>query len=101
MSVICPGFAVTRSGSCSGYAWHVRWRSKQGDQPLIGVDGGDLTGDNVVIKTETLLDGGLWIRPLRGDMLRLPETEPQVGPSHPSSALPPLPPNLLFLQPPG
>ena len=70
---------MDRSGSCSGYTWDVEWDTKTGDQPLMSVDGGDLRGDEVEISMETLVVGGLWIRPLRGDMLRLPETEPQVG----------------------
>ena len=41
-------------------------------------DGADLVGDEVEIRVVANTDGGLWLRPLRGDMLRLPETEPQV-----------------------
>ena len=68
---------MRRSGSCSGYSWDITW-GKAGDQPLLGVRGEGLIGTEVKLAVETVVDGGTWIRPLRGDMLRLPETEPQV-----------------------
>ena len=71
------GFEVSRTGSCYGYQWEVRWSNKGGDQPPMDVSG-NLYGHspNVEVKTDT--DGGVWLRPLRGDMLRLPERQPQV-----------------------
>ncbi len=42
------------------------------------VSGDDLVGSEVQIAVSVHTNGGLWIRPLRGDMLCLPETEPQV-----------------------
>ncbi len=71
-------FDVSRSGSCTGYSWDVKWATKSGDQPLLQVNGSDLIGPEIEIDVATLTDGGTWIRPLRGDMLRTPETEPQV-----------------------
>ena len=71
-------FSVTRGGSCSGYRWDVEWTNKQGDIALMGVSGEYLTGPESQITVETRTDGGTWVRPLRGDMLRLPEVEPQV-----------------------
>ena len=73
------GFSVSRGGSCTGYRWDVRWLNKPGDQPDMELSGRDLEGVDVEISFETRTDGGLWIRPLRGDMMRLPETEPQVS----------------------
>lgn len=45
----------------------------------MGVVGDDLVGPEVEVTVDTLVDGGTWIRPLRGDMLRTPESEPQVS----------------------
>ena len=72
------GFSLSRGGSCTGYRWDVEWTDKPGDQTDMVVSGEDLEGADVQITVEALTNGGLWIRPLRGDMLRLPETEPQV-----------------------
>ena len=44
----------------------------------MGVVSEKLVGPDVVATVMTVTNGGTWIRPLRGDMLRLPETEPQV-----------------------
>ena len=70
---------MSRSGSCTGYSWTIDWTSRSGDRPQMGVDGDDLVGSDLDITVETPTNGGTWIRPLRGDMLRLPETEPQVS----------------------
>lgn len=72
------GFSVTRSGSCAGYLYDVSWDTKGGDQPLLNVSGEDLEGTEPKIESQPLLDGGTWIRPLRGDMLRVPKEMPQV-----------------------
>ena len=73
------GFEVTRDGVCSGYSWDVAWATRGGDRPLFEAqDAGRLTGSEVEVGVATVLDGGTWIRPIRGDMLRLPHSEPQV-----------------------
>ena len=69
---------MSREGSCTGYRWDIKWTSKAGDQPNMIVSGDDLEGSEVKIAVTIRTDGGTWIRPLRGDMLRLPEMEPQV-----------------------
>ena len=46
---------------------------------MVGVSGEDLVGNDVYIASVPVLDGGTWIRPLRGDMLRVPRDQPQVG----------------------
>lgn len=71
-------FEVTRSGTCHGYQWKVRWSDRGGDLPLMESDGTYLTGNVAMVNIDHSVDGGIWIRPLRGDMLRLPELEPQV-----------------------
>ena len=63
---------------CNGYSWDVSWKTKGGDQPLLDVSGEDLQGTEPRIESQPLLDGGTWIRPLRGDMLRVPKDMPQV-----------------------
>ena len=70
---------VTRGGSCSGYQWTIRWSDRGGDLPLMEADGVRLTGYGVKINVLSKTDGGVWLRPLRGDMLRLPELNPQVN----------------------
>ena len=70
---------MSRSGSCSGYSWNVKWVDEPGDQPMMSIAGDQLVGSEPEISIEELVDGGTWIRPLRGDMMRTPETEPQVS----------------------
>ena len=72
-------FEVSRDGSCSGYEWSVRWSDRGGDLPLMESNGALLAGDEPTVNVIPDVDGGVWLRPLRGDMLRLPELEPQVG----------------------
>lgn len=72
------GFNVLRYGSCSGYRWRVEWTNKGGDQPLMTTNDSKVEGVNAAIRVNMIVDGGVYIRPFRGDMLRLPETSPQV-----------------------
>ncbi len=72
------GFEVERNGLCSGYNWNIRWATKGGDLPLIEPDWTNLKGDDTMITVTTLVDGGTWLRPIGGEMLRLPMDEPQV-----------------------
>ena len=44
----------------------------------MAVDGTGLTGNMVLIKARTINDGGMFLRPVPGDMLRVAETKPQV-----------------------
>lgn len=46
--------------------------------PEMRVNGSRLHGPDVQITVSTLLDGGTWLRPLRGDMIRLPVPDTQV-----------------------
>lgn len=57
----------------------MEWATTGGDQPTVSVDGTGLTGNNVSIKAVTVDDGGMFLRPIPGDMLRVAEIEPQVG----------------------
>ena len=72
-------FSVFRRGTCAGYYWDITWLAAGGDQPLMVVNGTGLQGNNVTITMTTLVDGGVYIRPFRGDMLRVPYTTPQVS----------------------
>ena len=72
------GFTVTRSGRCSGYSWKVKWNTRPGDHPLMSANGEGLRGHMARVDVIRSVDGGVWMRPLRGDMLRLPELTPQV-----------------------
>ena len=71
-------FSVDRNGTCAGYFWVVEWAELGGDIPEMVVDGSGLYGEQVAIFVIPMLDGGTWLRPLRGDILRTPESEPQV-----------------------
>ena len=42
------------------------------------VDGSGLRGGDAEVSVTTLVNGGMWVRPVRGDMLRLPHQHPQV-----------------------
>ena len=57
----------------------MEWATTGGDQPSITVDGTGLTGNYVSIKAVTIDDGGMFLRPIPGDMLRVAEIKPQVG----------------------
>ena len=76
---LMSGFKVTPTGACDGYQWEVAWETKGGDRPLMQASGEDLRGLEAQINIENVIDGGVWLRPLRGDMLRLPEYEPQAS----------------------
>ena len=72
---------VTTGGTCNGRWWHIVWIERGGDQDLLVVNGSGLiqaVGDNASVTVETLIDGGVFIRPFRADMLRLPKEYPQV-----------------------
>ena len=68
---------VTPTESCSAPSWNVKW-AKGGDLPLMTVDYSRLSGHMVTANVSTVVNGGVWIRPFRADMLRLPELNPQV-----------------------
>ena len=54
------------------------WLAREADVPSMTADGTNLVGTDPMVSMVTLIDGGMWLRPLRGDMLRLPELSPQV-----------------------
>ena len=72
------GFTVTHSDAGEGFKWTVRWM-RGGDQPLMTANDGNVMGLNASVTVQKSVDGGVYIRPFRGDMLRLPELSPQVG----------------------
>jgi len=74
--------AITMSRTCFSTTYNIRWLSKVLDyEPLI-VDGSGLiqeVGNVTFITVRTVTDGGVFLRPFRGDMLRLPKSNPQVN----------------------
>ena len=66
------------SASCEGRGWDVAWDTRLADVPSMTADGANLLGSDPLVAVAILVDGGMWLRPLRGDMLRLPELSPQV-----------------------
>ena len=73
------GFEVSQlSDHCSGNSWQINWETRGGDRDPIGTDVSNLEGVEPVITVTTILNGGTWLRPIGGEMLRLPMTDPQV-----------------------
>lgn len=73
---------VDRGGSCSGYRWDVKWMTQGGDRASIQTDGSHLTGLSPNILSNTLSDGGIFLGPIPGDMLRTATALPQARPIH-------------------
>ena len=72
---------VTTGGACNGRWWNIAWLERGGDQDPLVVNGSGLiqeVGNNASIVVETVVDGGVFIRPFRADMLRVPKEYPQV-----------------------
>ena len=72
---------VTTDGTCSGRWWNINWLERGGGQDPLVVNGSGLiqvVGNSVSVAVETITDGGVFMRPFRGDMLRLPKKYPQV-----------------------
>ena len=72
-------FEVSQSGNCARPSWSISWTKRGGDRPLMSVNGRNLNGNSVSVFASTVVDGGVWVRPLRADMLRVPNIEPQVS----------------------
>uniref|UniRef100_A0A3B4U1D6 PKHD1 like 1, tandem duplicate 2 n=1 Tax=Seriola dumerili TaxID=41447 RepID=A0A3B4U1D6_SERDU len=70
--------SVAAQGSCRRPQWRVEWLTQPGDQPLIQVDSSSVVGGNAVVSARERKKGGLLIRSLTGDFLRVWETKPQV-----------------------
>ena len=56
----------------------MEWENREADIPSMTAYGTNLVGSDPMVSIVTMVDGGMWLRPLRGDMLRLPELSPQV-----------------------
>lgn len=77
--IFFSGFSIERAGSCSGYSWAIEWEELGGDQQELSVNGSGLYAPfDAQIWTSTILDGGMWLSPVMGDMTRLPKNKPQV-----------------------
>ena len=73
---------VTTDGTCNGRWWDINWLERGGDQDPLIVNGSGLIqviGNNASVAVETIIDGGVFMRPFRGDMLRLLKEYPQVS----------------------
>ena len=73
---------VTTDGTCNGRWWDINWLERGGDQDPLVVNGSGLIqviGNNASVAVETIIDGGVFMRPFRGDMLRLLKENPQVS----------------------
>lgn len=72
---------VSIDGTCNNRSYYITWLEKGGDQDPLVVNGSGLiqaVGSNVSITIETIIDGGVFMKPFRGDMLRRPKKYPQV-----------------------
>lgn len=65
-------------GGCAGRWWDVTWDTREADIPTMTANGDNLIGSDPMVVVVTRVDGGMWLRPLRGDMLRVPKSSPQV-----------------------
>ena len=76
---------VTADGMCDIRWWDIKWVERGGDQDPLTVNGSGLiqvVGGNTSAVVETMIDGGVFLRPFRGDMCRLPKEYPQVRMYH-------------------
>ena len=76
---------VITDGTCSGRWWNINWLERGGNQDPLVINGSGLIqviGNNIFTNVETLNDGGVFMRPFRGDMLRLLKKYPQVCVHH-------------------
>ncbi|NXI52472.1 PKHD1 protein, partial [Chloroceryle aenea] len=73
-------FIVTKdSKSCYENIWTLTWKTKTGDLPnVINVSAENLTGLKPTISSHVVYDGGVFIRPIFGDMLATFNNETQV-----------------------
>ncbi|XP_076157842.1 PKHD1 like 1, tandem duplicate 1 [Alosa pseudoharengus] len=69
---------VTRSGDCKAYKWLITWLSNPGRQHVLQVNASDVTGVNPQVYVNVRDEGGLFMQSIRGDLLRVPESKPQV-----------------------
>ncbi|XP_011607160.2 fibrocystin-L isoform X2 [Takifugu rubripes] len=70
---------VQWQGTCRSPKWRVEWLTNPGDQPLIQVnDSSVFGGTNIVVSAKEKKKGGLLMRSIAGDLLRVWESKPQV-----------------------
>ncbi|KAK5854666.1 hypothetical protein PBY51_004842 [Eleginops maclovinus] len=70
--------SISSYGTCKRPKWRVNWLTNPGDQPLMKINDSLTVGNNVVFSITESKKGGLLIRSLTGDYLRVWETKPQV-----------------------
>ena len=67
---------------CPGRLIYVEFEDLAGDQPMITVEGGGLSGDDVHVTVGEVLPGGMMAHPIPGHMLQTVERTPQVRGRH-------------------
>ncbi|XP_063605340.1 fibrocystin-L-like [Penaeus indicus] len=74
------GMAVSRSGICTLYTWHIEWKENPGRKELSSVDISGLTfdGEKINMNVDRSREGKLWHDPIEGDFLTVRSEEPQV-----------------------
>ncbi|XP_045717230.1 fibrocystin-L [Phyllostomus hastatus] len=70
--------SVTREGTCAGYSWTIKWRSRRGKQDLLQIDDSNLIGEKASMTVRKVKEGGLFRQRILGDLLRTPRQQPQV-----------------------
>ncbi|XP_066121905.1 fibrocystin-L [Saccopteryx bilineata] len=70
--------SVTQEGSCAGYSWRVKWRSRCGKQKLLQINDSNMIGEKANMTVTETEEGGLFRRRILGDLLRTPSQQPQV-----------------------
>jgi len=75
---IAGHFEITRTGTCSGHHWHVKFVTVGGNKQTLEIVNSTLKGLDVVYSVETVQDGGMMFGPLTGEFLQTAEKKPQV-----------------------
>ncbi|XP_045661731.1 fibrocystin-L isoform X1 [Ursus americanus] len=70
--------SVTREGTCSGYSWNIKWRSRCGKQNLLQVNDSNIIGQKANMTVVKIKEGGLFRQRILGDLLHTPSQQPQV-----------------------
>uniref|UniRef100_A0A8C5F806 PKHD1 like 1, tandem duplicate 1 n=1 Tax=Gadus morhua TaxID=8049 RepID=A0A8C5F806_GADMO len=69
---------VKAEGSCRRPYWKVTWTTAPGDQPLMKINGSNVTGNHPVVEAREKVKGGQFMRNIGGELLRTLERTPQV-----------------------
>ncbi|XP_040289774.1 fibrocystin-L-like [Bufo bufo] len=70
--------SISRYGNCRGYTSQIKFLTATGYQPLLQVNDSKVTGVAAQVSAVKVTSGGLFRQHLFGDLVRTPNTKPQV-----------------------